>query len=307
MLVGVYGNEQRKGVLVKFPRYGGLLRTVHSILQHIDVRMVVPLVNPHQQLPQPPGHHPQPFRVCLDELQIQQTRHHLVSGRVGQRLKEVRVGHYANLAIRQSMSEALYSSSVGKQHMMAHPPIVCGVPVTGGMHPNVVPHLCSASIRCHVRSRTVATNLNKGPGLVEGGPVFDTVSKGPEADVGILSKKSRPAWLGTPVPFGWMRGQAIDMRNALIPSPFIMLISCSRQPQSDRLPWDKPDGPEPDRTCNVLQDIDMMTMAAKQAYFLVAVIEVDCNISSVAFVCASLLMAEGIPDRHAPATLLITT
>ena len=50
-------------------RYGGLLRTVHSILQHIDVRMVVPLVNPHQQLPQPPGHHPQPFRVCLDELQ----------------------------------------------------------------------------------------------------------------------------------------------------------------------------------------------------------------------------------------------
>lgn len=77
---------------------------------------------------------------------VQQTRHHLVSGRVGQRLKEVRVGHYANLAIRQSMSEALYSSSVGKQHMMAHPPIVCGVPVTGGMHPNVVPHLCSASV-----------------------------------------------------------------------------------------------------------------------------------------------------------------
>lgn len=36
----------------------------------------------------------------------------------------------------------------------------------------------------------VATHLNKGPGLVECRPVFDTVSKGPEADVGILSKVS---------------------------------------------------------------------------------------------------------------------
>jgi hypothetical protein len=45
-------------------------------------------------------------------------------------------------------------------------------------------------IRCTVRSRVVATNLNKGPGLIEGRPVFDTVSKGPEADVGILSKVS---------------------------------------------------------------------------------------------------------------------
>ena len=42
---------------------------------------------------------------------FQWKRHHLVSGRVGQRLKEVRIGHYANLAIRQSLSEALYSSS----------------------------------------------------------------------------------------------------------------------------------------------------------------------------------------------------
>ena len=32
---------------------------------------------------------------------------------------------------------------MGKQHMVAHPPVVCGVPVTGGMHPNVVPNLCS--------------------------------------------------------------------------------------------------------------------------------------------------------------------
>ena len=62
-----------------------------------------------------------------------------------------------------------------------------------------------------------------------------------------------------------------------------------------------------DRTCNGLQDIDMVTMAAKQAYFWVAVIKVDCDISSVALVCVSLLMAEGIPDRHASATLLITT
>jgi hypothetical protein len=38
--------------------------------------------------------------------------------------------------------------------------------------------------------RVVATNLNKGPGLIECRPVFDTVSKGPEADVGILSKVS---------------------------------------------------------------------------------------------------------------------
>ncbi len=62
-----------------------------------------------------------------------------------------------------------------------------------------------------------------------------------------------------------------------------------------------------DHTFDGLQDIDMVTMAAKQAYFSVAVVEVDCNISSVALVCASLLMAESIPDRHAPATLLITT
>ena len=53
-------------------------------------------------------------------------------------------------------------------------------------------------IRCHVRSRTVATNLNKGPGLVEGGPVFDTVSKGPEADVGILSKVSHRVFTQPP-------------------------------------------------------------------------------------------------------------
>ncbi len=45
-------------------------------------------------------------------------------------------------------------------------------------------------IRCHVRSGVVATNLNKGPGLVECRPVFDTIPKGPEADVGILSKVS---------------------------------------------------------------------------------------------------------------------
>ena len=45
-------------------------------------------------------------------------------------------------------------------------------------------------IRCHVRSKVVATNLNKGPGLVECRPLFDTISKGPEADVGILSKVS---------------------------------------------------------------------------------------------------------------------
>jgi hypothetical protein len=78
--------------------------------------------------------------VCA-AFKVPQKRHHLVSSRVGQRLKEVRVGHYANLAIRQNLSEALYSSSVGKQHMVAHPPIVCGMPVTGGVHPNVVPNL----------------------------------------------------------------------------------------------------------------------------------------------------------------------
>jgi len=45
-------------------------------------------------------------------------------------------------------------------------------------------------IRCTVRSSVGAANLNKGPWLIEGRPVFDTVSKGPEADVGILSKVS---------------------------------------------------------------------------------------------------------------------
>ena len=61
---------------------------------------------------------------------------------------------------------------------------------TDGKMADVALQMANAmQIRCHVRSG-VATNLNKGPGLIECRPVFDTVSKGPEADVGILSKVS---------------------------------------------------------------------------------------------------------------------
>lgn len=66
---------------------------------------------------------------------------HLVSCRAGQRLEEVGVGDYANLAVRYGLSEALDSSRMGKQYMMARPPVVGGVFVTGSMRPDVVPHL----------------------------------------------------------------------------------------------------------------------------------------------------------------------
>ncbi len=66
----------------------------------------------------------------------------LVSCRVGERLKEVRVGYNADLAVRHSLSEALYSCGMGEQHMVAHPPVVCGVFVPRSMCPDVVPNLC---------------------------------------------------------------------------------------------------------------------------------------------------------------------
>lgn len=62
---------------------------------------------------------------------------------------------------------------------------------TDGKMADVAQQMADAmQIRCHVRSGVVATDLNEGPGLIECRPMFDTVSKGPEADVGILSKVS---------------------------------------------------------------------------------------------------------------------
>ena len=66
---------------------------------------------------------------------------HLVSCRAGQGLEEVRVGDYANLAVGYGLSEALHSSSMSKQYMVAGPPVIGGVFVTGGVCPNMVPHL----------------------------------------------------------------------------------------------------------------------------------------------------------------------
>lgn len=42
-------------------------------------------------------------------------------------------------------------------------------------------------------------------------------------------------------------------------------------------------------------------------YFLVAVVEVDSDISSVTFVRMALFVAKSIPDRQSPAPLLICT
>ena len=46
--------------------YVGLIWTIHSVLQDVNVRVIVALVYPDQQLPEAPRYNPQPLRVRLN-------------------------------------------------------------------------------------------------------------------------------------------------------------------------------------------------------------------------------------------------